>query len=264
MSTIKISDLTSSGAIVGNVFIPVVSNVAGTWTTLKGTVDQLKTFIVASAEANITLANATMTSYVDDRVTTANVGMIGYVDSVNTAMTSYVNGQITAANAGVTSANVGMKGYVDSTVSGNVSTLLSYVNGQITAANAGVTSANVGMVGYVNQSNSSMKSYVDGQITAANAGVTSANVGMKGYVDNQTYSNVNVSTYLPTYSGNIASVTIPPSGVFIAYGNLYIANTFTPTSNSSTGITGQITYDGDYVYICVGTDTWKRANLTSW
>ena len=227
MSTIKISDLTSSGAIVGNVFIPVVSNVAGTWTTLKGTVDQLKTFIVASAEANITLANATMTSYVDDRVTTANVGMIGYVDSVNTAMTSYVNGQITAANAGV-------------------------------------TSANVGMVGYVDQSNSSMKSYVNGQITAANAGVTSANVGMKGYVDNQTYSNVNVSTYLPTYSGNIASVTIPPSGVFIAYGNLYIANTFTPTSNSSTGITGQITYDGDYVYICVGTDTWKRANLTSW
>ena len=194
MSTIKISDLTSSGAIVGNVVIPVVSNVAGTWTTLKGTVDQLKTFIVASAEANITLANATMTSYVDERVTTANVGMIGYVDSVNTAMTSYV----------------------------------------------------------------------DGQITAANAGVTSANVGMKGYVDNQTYSNVNVSTYLPTYSGNIASVTIPSSGVFIAYGNLYVANTYTPTSNSSSGTTGQITYDGDYVYICVGANTWKRANLTSW
>jgi hypothetical protein len=57
MSTIKITNLTSSGAIVGNVILPVVGNVAGTLTTLKATVDQLKTFITAGAEANITLAN---------------------------------------------------------------------------------------------------------------------------------------------------------------------------------------------------------------
>ncbi len=34
MSTIKITNLTSSGAIVGNVVLPVVGNVAGTLTTL--------------------------------------------------------------------------------------------------------------------------------------------------------------------------------------------------------------------------------------
>ena len=58
MSTIKITGLTSSGAIVGNVILPMVGNVAGTLTTLRGTVDQLKTFITAGAEANILAANA--------------------------------------------------------------------------------------------------------------------------------------------------------------------------------------------------------------
>ena len=213
MSTIKITNLTSSGAIVGNVVLPVVGNVAGTSTTLKATVDQLKTFITASAEANILAANAATIF-------------------ANTNMKSYVDGQISAANAGVTSANLGMKGYVDSVASqsiygnANVASYLivesyakiadvttantimkGYVDGQITAANAGVTSANIGIIGYIDLGNTSMKSYVDGQIIAANAGITSANVGMKGYVDNQTYSNVQTLAFfitnLPAYEGNV-------------------------------------------------------------
>jgi hypothetical protein len=72
MSTIKISNLTSSGAIIGNVLVPVVGNVAGTLTTLKSTVDQLKTFIVASAEANILAANAA--------TIWANLSLKSYVD----------------------------------------------------------------------------------------------------------------------------------------------------------------------------------------
>lgn len=37
-----------------------------------------------------------------------------------------------------------------------------------------------------------------------------------------------------------------------------------PASASSTGSVGQIAYDSDYIYICVATNTWKRASLTTW
>lgn len=40
--------------------------------------------------------------------------------------------------------------------------------------------------------------------------------------------------------------------------------TSTPTSASATGTTGQIVYDGSYIYVCVATDTWVRAAITTW
>ena len=235
MSTIKISNLTSSGAIIGNVLVPVVGNVAGTLTTLKSTVDQLKTFIVASAEANILAANA------------ATIW-------ANLSLKSYVDGQITAANAGVTAANIGMKGYVDSVASQSIygnANVASYLTVEGYAKTSDITTANT-----------SMKSYVDGQITAANAGVTTANIGMKGYVDNQTFSNVQVATYLPTYNGNVTSLTV--SGTLVSIGNVFVANTYVPSLANSPGTAGQIVWDSSYVYICIGTDTWKRANISTW
>ena len=100
MSTIKITGLTSSGAIVGNVILPMVGNVAGTLTTLRGTVDQLKTFITAGAEANISLGNTIQSA----QLTAANLGIIGYVDNK------------------VSTANIGMKGYVDSVANQSIYT----------------------------------------------------------------------------------------------------------------------------------------------
>jgi hypothetical protein len=37
-----------------------------------------------------------------------------------------------------------------------------------------------------------------------------------------------------------------------------------PATASSTGSVGDIRYDADYVYICIATDTWKRAALATW
>ena len=37
-----------------------------------------------------------------------------------------------------------------------------------------------------------------------------------------------------------------------------------PATASSTGTAGDIRYDSNYVYICVATDTWKRAALATW
>lgn len=43
-----------------------------------------------------------------------------------------------------------------------------------------------------------------------------------------------------------------------------IASTAAPSSASDTGSPGEIRYDSDYIYICVATDTWKRAAIATW
>ena len=37
-----------------------------------------------------------------------------------------------------------------------------------------------------------------------------------------------------------------------------------PGSSGATGSTGEIALDTDWLYVCVGTDTWKRTLLTGW
>lgn len=43
-----------------------------------------------------------------------------------------------------------------------------------------------------------------------------------------------------------------------------IVSTTVPSTASSTGTAGQIAYDSGYIYVCVATDTWKRAALSTW
>jgi len=38
----------------------------------------------------------------------------------------------------------------------------------------------------------------------------------------------------------------------------------TPASTSSAGRAGQIAYDDDFIYVCWGTNSWKRAALSTW
>jgi hypothetical protein len=38
----------------------------------------------------------------------------------------------------------------------------------------------------------------------------------------------------------------------------------TPASAVDTGAAGQIKWDADYIYVCIATDTWKRASLATW
>ena len=43
-----------------------------------------------------------------------------------------------------------------------------------------------------------------------------------------------------------------------------IATSSAPSTATSPGSAGEIRYDANYVYICVATNTWKRASLTTW
>lgn len=39
---------------------------------------------------------------------------------------------------------------------------------------------------------------------------------------------------------------------------------YTPSSSVSSGITGTITWDSSYIYVCIATNTWKRSPLSTW
>lgn len=47
-------------------------------------------------------------------------------------------------------------------------------------------------------------------------------------------------------------------------GTLALSNTAPPASASGTGRKGELRYDGNYLYICVATNTWKRTALNTW
>lgn len=47
-------------------------------------------------------------------------------------------------------------------------------------------------------------------------------------------------------------------------GNLVTSGSYVPSTAASAGTAGQIAWDGNYVYVCVATNTWKRANLSTW
>jgi hypothetical protein len=244
----------------------MVGNVAGTLTTLRGTVDQLKTFITAGAEANILAANSATIF--------ANTIMKSYVDLANTIQLAQLTSANTIQSAQIASANIGIIGYVDNAVSTANIGIIGYIGLGNTIQSAQMAAANLGIIGYVDNkvstANLGMIGYVDNKVSTANIGiigyigsqVSTANIGMKGYVDNQTYSNVQVTTYLPTYSGNVANLTT--SGFLAVFGNVFVANTYVPALANSTGTAGQIVWDSNYIYICVSTNTWKRANVSTW
>jgi hypothetical protein len=59
--------------------------------------------------------------------------------------------------------------------------------------------------------------------------------------------------------------TINTTGTAKVGGNsVFITTSKTPSSATDTGTTGQICWDSSYVYVCVATNTWKRAALATW
>lgn len=45
---------------------------------------------------------------------------------------------------------------------------------------------------------------------------------------------------------------------------LLVSTAATPASAGATGVTGQVQWDTDYIYVCVATNTWKRASIATW
>lgn len=53
------------------------------------------------------------------------------------------------------------------------------------------------------------------------------------------------------------------AGNIAVNGSITLNGALAPNSNSSVGTVGQIVWDSGNIYVCVATNTWKRAALTS-
>ena len=56
----------------------------------------------------------------------------------------------------------------------------------------------------------------------------------------------------------------PETALDIDSDAIRLRNSSTPSSASDYGFPGEIRWDANYIYVCVATDTWKRAALSTW
>jgi len=64
-----------------------------------------------------------------------------------------------------------------------------------------------------------------------------------------------------TYTGQTLNVGTGTGEVNINGGSLRIQNSAPPSSNSDTGLAGEIRWDANYIYVCTSSNTWKRVAL---
>jgi hypothetical protein len=266
--TIKISQLPSLTTVYGNVLLPVVSNVAGTWTTVRSNVAQLQTYILGTV--NTDLANLTANAAVQDgqiSTLTANAAVQhGQIITANTNMKGYVDGQISTTSSVITTANTNMKGYVDGQDSAITSAW---------TANAGIQSVAIASnATAITTANTNMTGYADAITTAwtANAGAQHDDITtLFANAASQHNSIIALDGNVTIAQGNISSLTIAveAGNVRINSINSILANslTFTHTtisSNTAIGIQGDTAYDGTYIYFCIASNSWIRTLRDAW
>jgi hypothetical protein len=84
-------------------------------------------------------------------------------------------------------------------------------------------------------------------------------------IETTTTSTSNLWTF-----NSSGSIVLPAGGdILNSSGNSIICNIPCPTSSvpatvTSTGTAGQLAYNSSHVYICVATNTWRRASITTW
>lgn len=68
----------------------------------------------------------------------------------------------------------------------------------------------------------------------------------------------------PTFTGAVSVNSGGAAGsnaLTVTGGDLVLATSFTPGSQTATGTTGEIAWDSDYLYICVSTNNWGRVAI---
>lgn len=85
----------------------------------------------------------------------------------------------------------------------------------------------------------------------------SANINLPGVNtegNQDTTGNAATATTASACSGNSATATVATR----------VSNTAAPSTASDTGTAGEVRYDSGFIYVCVATDTWVRAALSTW
>lgn len=269
--TVSAGDITSSGTVqAANISATVTLSAANLSVSGDLSVSNLEvsgnTITLGSATLNVAGGTLQSSVPIEAAITsTSNLTVQGA--RIEFAQGAYVVEEEVAGSPGqyaltLTSAEDGIVGLnaLDSNAIVSSSVIVSNVSVQLNVANVdpGVGNVNVWLYDSIGG-----LFFPDGtrQDTAYDVSVNYSNAKVATYLTSQniaSYSNVNVQTYLTnSWSGTIAGNTLMTG----AFG---VSNVFVPTAANSAGIAGTLVWDSNYLYVCVGTNTWKRANIATW
>jgi hypothetical protein len=72
----------------------------------------------------------------------------------------------------------------------------------------------------------------------------------------------NITWTFPNTSGNVGEFLTTFGNGMMRFATA-VSNS-APVANNSTGQTGTIAFDSDYIYVCIASNTWKRVGISSW
>ena len=265
---------TTANTTQSNQITALQSSVAGANTAITTANTAMKGYVdaVTTAWTSNAAAQASQLAGANAAIVSANTALKSYVDGQITTTQSWVTG----ANAAIVTANVALKGYVDqqftnltngapaildtlgeiATSLGNNASLSTTLLNSIAGSNAAIVTANTALKNYVDTQDSATTTAWTanaaaqaGQITGANAVVATlqANVGSfytwaNTNFGTSSYSNANVTSYLPVYAGNIAANAVTRAGVAWQF-NTDGSESF-PSATTVTTAAGKLWYNG--------------------
>jgi hypothetical protein len=164
------------------------------------------------------------------------------------------------------------------TVKSTGAILLNYISGNLTTltVSGNITGSNLRTTGTLNVTGNILGAAITGSGLNVSGNVSANTVSayaLQGTITTASQTNITTVGTLGNLNvtGNLTTANISASGYYFADGNaityggnLRISNVYVPVSNNSIGTAGQISYDNSYFYVCINTNTWRRANLAIW
>lgn len=162
-----------------------------------------------------------------------------------------------AANAWINASIIALGSTLNSSVSNSSSNSTGYINDVANAINSYVVQVGAAGNNYTNNVSNAINNYVI-QVGAASNNYTSniANA-INSYVIQvgaaaNDQINLKLSNTTTTVNGGLTMT------------NIQLTSNVTITLSTNVGNVGQVSWDGNYLYVCVAPNQWKRTQLLSW
>jgi len=208
-----------------------VAGKTGVITLVTSDISGLDSILSAKAPLNSPTFTGTVTLPSTTSVGNVSSTELGYLDGVTSAIQTQINGKQATITGGATSI-----------VSSNLTVskaLVSDASGKVAASTVSATE-----LSYLVGVTSAIQTQLNGK--QASLGYTAENVANKNAING----------YCGLDSGGKVATAQLPLGIV-----KWVSAPATPTS---TGTAGEASYDNDYLYICVATNSWKRMPLAIW
>jgi len=198
---------------------------------------------------------------------TGNINCRGSIEVLGNVLANGFTGGNITLTGNITAANVvgsfGVWGTVRTAAQTSITSLGTLtgltVNNTTTAVSIGASATTgtfilggttaTGSIGIGRSTASQTVNIANGAVSSGN--VKTLNIGTGGVSGSTT--NILLGTNTSGATGNIRILS-----------NINLESTYIPSTASSSGQPGQIIWDTNYIYVCVASNTWKRANLVAW